>query len=459
MPGDGPVEASRQRTRSQLEQVIEADPDVVIATETGDIADFTFICDSDHVLLDDPADAALLDAYFTSRIGQQADLGDDDLEPDRDAFGAEDAARGARLIRYKLPKRRLPGDQDLLLTLAEAEADTAIRDAAEQRYAHEPGGHSRRRLFTPDHLVHVAGKATCCPATEPAETGLPGPWPPVNPDPKAGKGVNVVVVDTGWHQPASAHSWLRGVTGVKEPQGVTNERGKIRPYAGHGTFVAGVIRAIAPACKVHVLSFHVNPRKPGGGVRESELVQMLDKAVGRTPTPHLINLSAGARTRFNLPARSFEKWWADVRPNYPDLVVVAAAGNDASTEDFYPASFGWAVGVGSLDRDGRVSGFSNHGPSVDAYALGRNIVNAFPRGTYVGHERPIIGDERRFTRMLARWSGTSFAAPIVTGLIAAEMSNHRPMNAPAARDAVLARGHQRIAPTSNRASVLMPPYF
>ena len=78
------------------------------------------------------------------------------------------------------------------------------------------------------------------------------------------------------------------------------------------------------------------------------------------------------------------------------------------------------------------------------FALGRNVVNAFPNGTYVCHEAPDRGDERIFDNWLARWSGTSFSAPLVTGLIAAEMSRQAGASASArgARDAVLG-----VAPT------------
>ena len=79
-----------------------------------------------------------------------------------------------------------------------------------------------------------------------------------------------------------------------------------------------------------------------------------------------------------------------------DLVLVAAAGNSANPWAFWPASFDWAVGVGSLDHDGQVSDFSNWGDSVDVFALGRNMVNAFPNGTYTCHETPDRGDERMF---------------------------------------------------------------
>lgn len=452
--GDFPGEADRRRTRDQLELFTGPDPDLIVATETGDPADVSFICDRHHVLLppvdpelgpDDPSDAAQqVEGYFTGRLGGQSESEerDDDLVDDG-AWGAvETPSRPELPRRYRLPGRRVPGDQDLLLTLDELDRDLG------------------RGVAVPDHLVHVAfGWPKICPATEPAETGLPKPWPPVNRDETAGQGVSVVVVDSGWHAPAGAQPWLRNVTGMDEPQGVKDARGRIRPYAGHGTFVAGVIRAMAPACKVYVLSLHVNPDVHGGGVREHELVERLDRALRHRPKPHLINLSAGTRTRYNQPPRAFRDWWRDVRTTHPDLVLVAAAGNDSSPEDFWPASFDWAVGVGALDRDGRRSSFSNYGPSVDVYALGRNLVNAFPSGTYIGHEPPIQGDERRFTKMLARWSGTSFSAPVITGLIAAEMSKTRPLTpAPQARDAVLRRGVLRPAPGAHRVPVLMPPY-
>ena len=47
-------------------------------------------------------------------------------------------------------------------------------------------------------------------------------------------------------------SWLADVTGEPEPDGLARRRpGYLRAYAGHGTFVAGVVRAMAPKCDRH----------------------------------------------------------------------------------------------------------------------------------------------------------------------------------------------------------------
>ena len=105
------------------------------------------------------------------------------------------------------------------------------------------------------------------------------------------------------------------------------------------------------------------------------------------------------------------------------------------------------VSVGALDADGKKSDFSNYGKWVDVYAHGRNLVNAFPTGTYTYHEpAAACGQVRNFTG-LAQWSGTSFSTPIVTGAIAAYMSEHG-VSARQARDALIAAAPTKQDPTA-----------
>src|SRR5205807_1011038 len=92
-----------------------------------------------------------------------------------------------------------------------------------------------------------------CPATEPEPVDVAEPVPAVETDPNTdGSGVLVSVVDTGFLPDAArAHSWLAGVTGDVEDF----DPADIGPYIGHGTFVAGVVRAMAPKAQVRVEGF------------------------------------------------------------------------------------------------------------------------------------------------------------------------------------------------------------
>jgi subtilisin family serine protease len=124
----------------------------------------------------------------------------------------------------------------------------------------------------------------------------------------------------------------------------------------------------------------------------------------------------------------------------PDIVVVAAAGNDATNKPCFPAADHRVVAVGAVLRDGsgrwQRACFSNFGPWVDACAPGVGLLS-----TFVDHDGPLVpnevltqcrgqlgGEDRmpagRFTGW-ARWSGTSFAAPVVAAEIAVAIAEGR----------------------------------
>ncbi len=415
---------SRRRTTDQLRDFRAAN-DGAVEWDTEAPADFTYLFHPDAVLVrsDDSAVferaiGALEDGVLKGKPRVEVELLDGEL------------------LRYALPERPRGESVPQLLDLLE-----------------EAG--LPRGAASPDHWVHVApgggGGGTACPATEPEETGLTEPWPPQAPQHKRSRDVSVVVVDTGWNPPSGTDPrtpWLHDVDGDDELNGPD-----LRPYAGHGTFIAGVVRCMAPETTIFVEGFAIGGMG-GGGILESDLVGQLEEAL--THDPQVINLSAGCRTRLDLPSIALDVFHR-TRLRKRDCVLVAAAGNDSWAAPFWPAAFPWAVGVGSLDRDGRVSDFSNYGVSADVFTLGRNIVNAYPDGTFVCHESPDKGDVRVFGTGLARWSGTSFAAPVVAGLIAREISTTG-CSAREARDAVLARAVPDSDPLIGPHLELRPPF-
>jgi Subtilase family len=132
----------------------------------------------------------------------------------------------------------------------------------------------------------------------------------------------------------------------------------------------------------------------------------------------VVNLSAGTYTRENWAPLGF----FFLHERHHELTLVAAAGNDSTDREFFPAALDWVVGVGSIgaDRQHR-AWFSNYGDWVNVYAPGEGLVNAYATGEYTYHEPPKRPARQDFTGM-ARWDGTSFSAPMVAGLIAAEIS-------------------------------------
>jgi subtilase family protein len=275
-----------------------------------------------------------------------------------------------------------------------------------------------RPPFSPNHVFHVS---RTCPAVEPERPcdDAFAPCPRVCTHESAREAehpiVRIGVSDTGLLQDIAAFPWLAGVTGDVDPLAAGRPGGppRIPEYTGHGTFIAGVARSMAPTSEI-VVNDHFS--LSGGELENVMIARLFDLAA--TFSPHIINLSAGTYVWQNWEPLGLDAF----HQAFPDVTLVTAAGNDSTDRPFYPAALDWVIGVGALasDQTNR-AWFSNFGDWVDVYALGEGMTNAYAVGEYTYQEPPRRPAKQNFAGM-ARWSGTSFSAPLVAGLIAARMA-------------------------------------
>ena len=311
----------------------------------------------------------------------------------------EDVIPGIQLVRF-----------DAAGPFSPRPAVPVLLDEIDRRFNDE-------RVAAPNHVLTVAPEAGPCPATEPEEVYFdiePSPGVRMEDDGSDGDGVRVYVADTGLLSDTTSHPWLAGVLGDPDP--LDPAPGEyIKPYAGHGTFVAGVLRCMAPKADVFVS----NAFRIAGSALESDFVQDLTQALNHGVD--IFNLSVTTPSRADLDLLGFEAWLT-LLGEHPGVACVVAAGNDGKKGKFWPAAFPGMVSVGALTADWRNrANFSNYGDWVKVYAPGRNLINAYATGTYECRDAPYEGQLREFFGM-AKWSGTSFSTPMVAGLIAARKS-------------------------------------
>jgi subtilisin family serine protease len=134
----------------------------------------------------------------------------------------------------------------------------------------------------------------------------------------------------------------------------------------------------------------------------------------------IVNLSFGAETaddeRPIALGVALEIIDEDSRRAELETLVVAAAGNFGHDQPCYPAAFPTVTAVAALTQGMLPAEWSSRGAWVDVSTIGEGV-----RSTYVpGKESPGVDyDFEEFPKdPWALWSGTSFAAPQVTGAIA-----------------------------------------
>jgi len=226
--------------------------------------------------------------------------------------------------------------------------------------------------------------------------------------------------------------------------------GELDVSAGHGTFIAGLVRQKCPDATL----LAVRVLRADGVVAEADLLEALlllwlrqRKAIHeRRPEllVDVITLSLGYYHEAAADAAFDPLLLAPLQAlGRLGVVVVASAGNDATLRPMYPAAFSPHAGgpvpqarhdevpvvaVGATNPDRSVAMFSNEGPWVRAHRPGAALVSTLPpfdgaRGPSleqdgVGKVHRSTLDPDDFSSGFGVWSGTSFAAPILAGEIA-----------------------------------------
>jgi Subtilase family len=264
------------------------------------------------------------------------------------------------------------------------------------------------------HVTPTAGVIKGMGTPQPAD---PPAGPPQFGD-DSGKPAKVAIIDTGRSGQPRTDDWLQGVTGDVDPLDqfpLPSGDGYLDLAAGHGTFVAGIVRQVAPRARVTV---YRAVDSDGIGTEVTVACAMI-RAV-KEGKAHIINLSLGFQTHDDLPPIAIQAALEVIgeweREHGREVVIVAAAGNYADTRPCWPAAFRQVVSVAGLGADARPAPWSSHGFWVTCSAVGQGV-----RSTYVqGQESPLLDpDPRTFgPSAWGVWSGTSFTAPQITGALA-----------------------------------------
>jgi subtilisin family serine protease len=267
-------------------------------------------------------------------------------------------------------------------------------------------------------LVSTA-EPSLAPAHLPARLGLRGHRRP-----------NVVVLDSGLRtrrgRPehpelrmcAIHHPWRVGPDiGRWDDEDQPDDDGGARldHQAGHGTFISGIIRQLCPDAVIHhdgVLSSYGD----GDQASVTNSVSRVLERLAAEPIDVVVMSFGTYGTAGEAPPMAAEV----ARLRERGAVVVAAAGNDGTSRPYFPAALDGVVAAGALDTPGRAV-FSNFGPWVDACAPAVDVVSTFFTSF---DERDHDGAVLSRYRGWARWSGTSFAAPKIAGLIAQDLYLH-----------------------------------
>lgn len=250
------------------------------------------------------------------------------------------------------------------------------------------------------------------------------------------------------HRKAPTACTMRFKDHEERPSNLLN--GTVDEAFGHGTFIAGIIRQAAPAARVLAIKAVNSDRVGYAGDALIALHGILNrvKAAQERPQDEVKRLGMVDIVSFSAGYYADTDRWPGTKQlvkvidelTARGVLVLAAAGNDATDQRFYPAALSTrpvdegsgpqVIGVGALNPDGTKSLFSNEAAWVNCWADGVAVISTYPPQVNGPFNPPGVAklerwgyDPDNFASGYAMWSGTSFATPLVASALAEELMN------------------------------------
>ncbi|WP_395832109.1 S8 family serine peptidase [Archangium violaceum] len=353
------------------------------------------------------------------------------------------------MSKLRKVKERVPGQYVVVLrddaisgmkALAKEQRDTAVTQVAREMgdkhgaelqhvYAHALVGFSARlseaaarRLSEDERVAYVAEDAVVWPGGE-RSTSIRVNTPPqifnvwgldridqqarplnaVSQQFARGTGVHAYVLDTGVDEHLDFSGRIRQGFNAVGDGGGTLDCGNAGANVGHGTHVTGILGGdtlgVAPGVTIYpVRVFRCTT------AATSNVIAGVDWVAKNHLRPAVANMSlwGAASDALDDAVKGLIK---------AGVIVVVIAGNDGGLNacNYSPARVPEAITVGATNNLDQVANFSNQGGCVDLFAPGDNIPSA-RNGTQ---------------RDVRTMSGTSMAAPHVSGAVALYLQTHR----------------------------------